>query len=117
MALGSELAQPDVPGLAGIGFDVDTYAAAVRLNDHIAALGEAPSSLGRSTVVVVGAGFTGIEVATEMLGKLIARLRPASAELSSILIGLSEQRSGNTRARSFARRSPRSGSRRGSGPK
>ena len=70
LALGSELACPDIPGLAGNGFDVDTYSAAVRLNAHIAALGTSPTSLGRSTVVVVGAGFTGIEVATEMPSKL-----------------------------------------------
>jgi NADH dehydrogenase len=70
LALGSELARPDIPGLAGHGFDVDTYSAAVRLNAHIAALGTSPTSLGRSTVVVVGAGFTGIEVATEMPSKL-----------------------------------------------
>ena len=70
LALGSELARPDIPGLAGHGFDVDTYSAAVRLNAHIAALGTGPTSLGRSTVVVVGAGFTGIEVATEMPSKL-----------------------------------------------
>ncbi len=70
LALGSELARPDIPGLAGNGFDVDTYSAAFRLNAHIAALGTSPTSLGRSTVVVVGAGFTGIEVATEMPSKL-----------------------------------------------
>ena len=70
LALGSELARPDIPGLAGNGFDVDTYSAAVRLNAHIAALGTSSTSLGRSTVVVVGAGFTGIEVATEMPSKL-----------------------------------------------
>src|SRR5262249_26480195 len=52
------------------GFDVDTYAAGVRLNAHIASLGTRPASPGRSTVVVVGAGFTGIEVATEMPEKL-----------------------------------------------
>jgi len=70
LALGSELARPDLPGLAGNGFDVDTYSAAVRLNTHIAALGASPTSSGRSTVVVVGAGFTGIEVASEMPSKL-----------------------------------------------
>jgi NADH dehydrogenase len=70
LALGSELARPDVPGLAEHGFDVDTYAAAVRLNAHIAALGASAASPGRSTVVVAGAGFTGIEVATEMPSKL-----------------------------------------------
>lgn len=70
LALGSELARPAIPGLAANGFDVDTYAAAVRLDAHLAALGGQAPSEARSTVVVVGAGFTGIEVATEMPGKL-----------------------------------------------
>jgi NADH dehydrogenase len=70
LALGSELVRPGIPDLAANSFDVDTYAAAVRLNAHIAALSERPASQGRSTVVVVGAGFTGIEVATEMPRKL-----------------------------------------------
>src|SRR6516162_11273787 len=74
LALGSELARPDIPGFASNCFDVDTYAAAVRLNAHIAALGTRPVSPGRSTVVVVGAGFTGIEVATAMPGKLTRAL-------------------------------------------
>src|SRR5262245_34384637 len=61
LALGSELVRPDIPGLATNAFDVDTYSAATRLNAHIAALRTSPMSPGRSTVVVVGAGFTGIE--------------------------------------------------------
>jgi NADH dehydrogenase len=64
------LVRPGIPDLAANSFDVDTYAEAVRLNAHIAALSERPASQGRSTVVVVGAGFTGIEVATEMPRKL-----------------------------------------------
>ncbi len=70
LALGSQLVRPPVPGLGACGFDVDTYAAGVRLNAHIASLGTRPPSQGRSTVVVIGAGFTGIEVATEMPEKL-----------------------------------------------
>ncbi len=70
LTLGSELVRPAIPGLASCGFDVDTYAAAIRLNDHLAALGRLEPSPERATVVVVGAGFTGIEVATEMPGKL-----------------------------------------------
>ncbi len=70
LALGSELVRPAIPGLASNGFDVDTYAAAVRLEAHLAALGKQADSEGRATVVVVGGGFTGIEVATEMPGKL-----------------------------------------------
>jgi NADH dehydrogenase len=74
LTLGSELVRPDIPGLAVHGFDVDTYAAAVRLNAHVAALATTPASPGRSTVVVAGAGFTGIEVATEMPRKLALAL-------------------------------------------
>jgi NADH dehydrogenase len=70
LALGSELVRPAIPGLAAHGFDVDTYAAAVRLNRHIASLGERGATPGCSTVVVVGAGFTGIEVAAEMPAQL-----------------------------------------------
>jgi NADH:ubiquinone reductase (H+-translocating) len=70
LTLGSELVRPDIPGLVTNTFDVDTYSAAVRLNAHIAGLGANPMSPGRSTVVVVGAGFTGLEVATEMPSKL-----------------------------------------------
>lgn len=70
LTLGSELVRPAIPGLSSHGFDVDTYAAAVRLNDHLAALGKLAPSPECSTVVVVGAGFTGIEVAAEMPNKL-----------------------------------------------
>jgi NADH dehydrogenase len=70
LALGSEVMRPDIPGLVDDAFDVDTYAAALRLEDHIASLGRSAPSPGRSTVVVVGAGFTGIEVAAEMPDRL-----------------------------------------------
>ncbi len=70
LALGSELARPAISGLASYGFDVDTYAAAEKLNAHLASLATVPPSPARSTIVVVGAGFTGIEVATEMPAKL-----------------------------------------------
>jgi NADH:ubiquinone reductase (H+-translocating) len=70
LTTGSELVRPEIPGLLAHGFDVDTYDAAMRLDAHLAGLGERPPSEARSTVVVVGAGFTGIEVATEMPAKL-----------------------------------------------
>ena len=69
-ALGSQLLRPDVPGLAEHAFDVDTYNGAARLNNHIQGLPRRPESPGLFTVVVVGAGLTGIEAATEMPGKL-----------------------------------------------
>jgi NADH:quinone reductase (non-electrogenic) len=70
LTLGSELVRPAITGLAAHTFDVDTYQAACKLDAHLAALGERGPSESRSTVVVVGAGFTGIEVAAEMPAKL-----------------------------------------------
>ncbi|HUN99979.1 MAG TPA: NAD(P)/FAD-dependent oxidoreductase [Bradyrhizobium sp.] len=70
LALGSELVRPPIPGLAAHGFDVDTYAAAVRLDAHLAKLATLAASPACSTVVIVGAGFTGIEVATELPNRL-----------------------------------------------
>jgi NADH dehydrogenase len=70
LTLGSQLIRPAIPGLADHGYDVDTYVSAARLDAHLEELGKQAPSEGRSTVVVVGAGFTGIEVATEMPAKL-----------------------------------------------
>lgn len=69
-ALGSRLLRPDVPGLVEHAFDVDTWAAGQRLNDHIAALPARPRTAGQFTVLVVGSGLTGCEAATEAVGKL-----------------------------------------------
>lgn len=72
IALGSQLQRPPVPGLAEHGFDVDTYAGAYRLAQHLGALAERPEGPGRFTAVVVGAGLTGIEAACELPARLRA---------------------------------------------
>jgi NADH:ubiquinone reductase (H+-translocating) len=74
LALGSQLARPDVPGAAERAFDVDTYGGAQRLNAHIGALPSQPPDEGRFAAVVVGSGLTGIEAATELVGKLRAAM-------------------------------------------
>ena len=87
-ALGSQLVRPEIPGLAQYTFDVDTYEAGARLNAHIAALPEQLPSPGQYTVLVVGAGLTGIEAATETPGKLqkaIARARQVAESPRVIL--------------------------------
>jgi NADH:quinone reductase (non-electrogenic) len=70
LTLGSELVRPPISGLDAHTFDVDTYQAALKLDAHLAALEKREASESRATVVVVGAGFTGIEVAAEMPAKL-----------------------------------------------
>jgi NADH dehydrogenase len=72
LALGSQLVRPAIPGLAEHGFDVDTFPAAEKLCAHLSSLRGRTASQARNTVVVVGAGFTGIEVAAEMPQKLRA---------------------------------------------
>ncbi len=76
VALGSKLVRPPIPGLAEYAFDVDTHEGATRLKRHLQALPSFPATPARYTVVVAGAGLTGIEIAAE----LPARLRSVAAE-------------------------------------
>lgn len=66
IATGSQLRGLAVPGLEQYGFNIDGYDAAVALDRHLAAILGAPGRAGHDTIVIMGAGFTGIELATEM---------------------------------------------------
>jgi len=72
LTAGSQLKHPDIPGLSEFSFKVDTYEAALRLNRHIERLPLGPAGSGQYTVLVLGAGLTGIETACEMPAKLRA---------------------------------------------
>ncbi len=78
VALGSQVVKPAIPGLHEFGFDVDTYDGAMKLHRHLAGLAHRPGTPSASTVVVVGAGLTGIETACELPARLTA-LFPDSA--------------------------------------
>ncbi len=66
LAAGSRLNCPPIPGLQQRAFNVDQIADAARLQAHLQGLAERAQSAARNTVVVAGAGFTGIETAAEM---------------------------------------------------
>ena len=73
LASGSHVVKPAIPGLREFGFDVDTYDGAVRLQHHLRRLADGPVEMlqaGAATVVVVGAGLTGIEAACELPNRL-----------------------------------------------
>jgi NADH dehydrogenase len=70
LASGSHVVKPAVPGLREFGFDVDTYDGAVRLQHHLRRLADDPPAPGAASVVVVGAGLTGIEAASELPNRL-----------------------------------------------
>jgi NADH dehydrogenase len=71
-AAGSHVARPPVPGLAQHAFDVDTFLSAQRLQEHLESLRRRSGDPSRFSAVVIGGGFTGVEVATELVGRLEA---------------------------------------------
>lgn len=72
LAAGSHVVKPDLPGLHEFSFDVDTYDGAVALQHHLRGLADWPLTPAAATVVVVGAGLTGIEAACELPQRLRA---------------------------------------------
>jgi len=70
IATGSRLFRPNIPGLAEHGFSVDNLDDAIALDRHLHSLAKIPASPARDTFVIAGAGFTGIEAATELPSRL-----------------------------------------------
>jgi NADH dehydrogenase len=70
LASGSALFRPRVPGLDTAAFSIDQIDDAALLEAHLRGLADQPDTPSRNTVVVVGAGFTGIEIATELPERL-----------------------------------------------
>ena len=85
LATGSRVFRPDIPGLREHALSVDRLDEAIEVAAHLRGLAERPDSPARNTVVVVGAGFTGIETAAEMPARLRAILGD-SAAINVILV-------------------------------
>jgi NADH dehydrogenase len=71
LATGSQLVRPTFPGAEDV-FDIDTLPAAAALDHHLRRLPQREPSDGRYTAVIVGAGFTGLEIATVLGERLQA---------------------------------------------
>lgn len=71
LAAGSKLIRPDIPGFEH-AFSVDQIEDAAALDTHLSNLRDQSDSAARRTLVVVGGGFTGIEVAAEMPARMRA---------------------------------------------
>lgn len=75
LAAGSSVSQPHgVAGLRVFAFDIDALDSATRLEKHLNGLPLLPESLSRNTIVVCGAGFTGIELAAELPKRLYGKI-------------------------------------------
>lgn len=86
LASGSQVVRPQLPGAAHL-FDIDTMHGAARLDSHLRLLPKLPKTESRFTAVVVGAGFTGLEIATE----LTARLREVAGPDADVRVVLVER--------------------------
>ncbi|CEL09296.1 hypothetical protein ASPCAL12434 [Aspergillus calidoustus] len=71
LAAGSSIIRPkSITGIHEHAFDIDSLDAAAKLEAHLNSLASLPASPARDTIVVCGAGFTGIEIATELPKRL-----------------------------------------------
>lgn len=85
LATGSHLFRPDIEGLSQFTFDIDTFNAATLLNTHLESLPSHTNSPGRFTVIVIGAGLTGLELACELPARLKAIAKDNSHAVRVIL--------------------------------
>lgn len=92
LAAGSVQRELPVAGAGGNVWNIDSYAAAVAFDRHLQELMKAPDAPGpnggrdRHTVVIVGSGLTGIELATEMRARLAAHGDEAAAARARIIL-------------------------------
>jgi NADH dehydrogenase len=85
-AAGSLVQRAAIPG-AEKAFAVDTYKEAAALRAHLETLPRADEdTAGRYTAVVIGAGFTGIEVATTLVSRLRRIAAVADAQPSARVV-------------------------------
>jgi NADH dehydrogenase len=85
LAAGSQVLRPDLQGREFL-YDVDTIASADALEQHLRGLPERPSRDETFSAVVIGGGFTGLEVATELMGRLRELADAKSAQARVVLV-------------------------------
>lgn len=93
LAAGSQVVRPNLPG-QGFLFDVDTINGANALEQQLLRIAEATHDRHREgalTAVVIGAGFTGLEVATELMGRLGELTGPGTPPARVILVDRSNE--------------------------
>lgn len=82
VATGSRMRRPPVPGAAA-AFSVDTQGEAIAFDRRLA---EIANTVAAPTIAVVGAGFTGIELALELRDRLLAHGADGAAERLRIVL-------------------------------
>ena len=86
LAAGSELSRLPIPGMDEHSFNIDTYDAAVKFDSHLKAVMTTAQPAGHDTVVIVGGGMSGIELASEMRNRIKAHAGRDIAENARIIL-------------------------------
>ena len=89
LAAGSVLRRPAMETVNARTWCIDDHASAVALDQHLTArmaIPEADGDANDDTVVIIGAGFTGIELATEMRGRLAEHGGTARAGRARVIL-------------------------------
>ncbi len=85
LAAGSEQRPLEIPG-AEFTHSIDTFVAAQAFDQHLREVLRAPARPGALTFVIVGAGFTGIELATEMRNRIRVHSDAETAQKARVLL-------------------------------
>lgn len=86
VATGSIAAMPPIHGLETHGFTIDDHKAAMKLDVHMRRLLETPESGSALTFAILGAGFTGIELACEMRDRIAVHAGEQRAQDARIVL-------------------------------
>ncbi len=86
LAAGSVQRPLGVPGEAEYAHSIDTFAQARAFDEHLARTLSAPATVASMTFVVVGGGFTGIEIAAEMRTRIKVHAGEAAAKQARVIL-------------------------------
>lgn len=86
LTAGSEQRPLEVPGAAEFALNIDTFEAAQSFDRHLRDVLHGPDRPGRLTFIIVGGGFTGIELATEMRTRIRAHSDAVVARKARIIL-------------------------------
>ena len=86
LATGSELRDAPIPGVGAHAFNIDTYDAAVKLDEHLRVVAASSDTPGHDTFVVIGGGMSGIEMAAEMRNRIEEHADAATASRARVVL-------------------------------
>ena len=86
LAAGSVSKKLPIPGLEKHSFDINSYEAAIKLDSHLLKVARLPTMAGHNRFVILGAGISGIELATELRSRIRAHSNDETAAAIEITI-------------------------------